>query len=352
MTRRWVAGAGVELAVDEGGTVGAPTVVLVHGYPDTSAVWTDVAARLGDRYHVVTYDVRGAGASGAPAGRRGYALDLLVGDLAAVVDAVAPDRPVHLVGHDWGSIQGWEAVTDDRLTDRIASYTSISGPCLDHVAHWIRARRTWRPKALAELLRQAMRSWYVAAFHLPGAPLMWRLGGAGAVHRALRRLGELPKDSQPAPTLGPDGARGVNLYRANVLPRLRNPGERRTDVPVQLIVPLGDRYVTPALLDDTGRWAPTLWRRDVPGRHWLPRSAPDRVAGWIADLIEHAEGGPEPPELARHRVLPADHTGEVRPGTADDLGKVVVVTSSTWRRPRRSRRRAATRPTRPRRPQC
>src|SRR5687767_11707346 len=104
MTVRWVTGAGVELAVDEGGTSGAPTLLLVHGYPDTSAVWADVAARLRDRYHVVTYDVRGAGASGAPEGRRGYTLDLLVADLAAVADAVSPHRPVHLVGHDWGSI--------------------------------------------------------------------------------------------------------------------------------------------------------------------------------------------------------------------------------------------------------
>ena len=328
MTRRWVNGAGVELAVHEGGTSGAPTVVLVHGYPDTSAVWDGVAARLGDRYHVVTYDVRGAGASGAPPGRTGYALDLLVGDLAAVVDAVAPDRPVHLVGHDWGSVQGWEAVTDERLAGRIASYTSLSGPGLDHVGHWIRARRSWRPRAFAQLVRQGARSWYVAALHLPGAPLVWRLGGAGIVHRALRGLGELPKGSEPAPTLAADGARGLNLYRANVIPRLLRPGERRTDVPVQLIVPLGDRYVTPALLDDTVRWAPTLWRRDVPGRHWLPRSVPDRLAGWIADLVEHAEGGPETPALARHRVLPADHTGEIRPGTADDLGKVVVVTGA------------------------
>jgi pimeloyl-ACP methyl ester carboxylesterase len=300
VSRRWVTGQGVELAVDEGGTDGAPTLLLVHGYPDTSAVWADVAARLRDRYHVVTYDVRGAGVSGAPAGRGGYALENLVADMVAVADAVAPDRPVHLVGHDWGSIQGWEAVTSPELQGRFASYTSISGPALDHVAHWVRARRA-RP---GQLLRQGMRSWYIGAFHLPGASVFWRVGGARLVHSALRRLGEIPADAEPNPTLATDGARGVNLYRANVRRRLQHPSERRTDVPVQLIVPQGDRYVTPALLDDTVRWAPTLWRRDVPGRHWLPRTAPDQVAGWIADLVEHVEGGPEPPALARHRVLP------------------------------------------------
>ena len=70
-TRRWVTSHDVDLAVDERGPSDAPTVVLVHGYPDTSAVWAPVAERLADRYHVVTYDVRGAGASGAPEGRGG-----------------------------------------------------------------------------------------------------------------------------------------------------------------------------------------------------------------------------------------------------------------------------------------
>jgi len=325
--RRWVNGAGgIELAVQEGGVADAPTVLLVHGYPDTSAVWDGVAGHLADRYHVVTYDVRGAGASGAPDDRRGYVLPLLVEDLAAVARKVSPSRPVHLVGHDWGSIQGWEAVTTERMAGRIRSYTSISGPGLDHVGRWFRARLTPRPRAVGPLLRQGLRSWYVGLFHLPGAALFWRLGGADAVSRGLVRLGELPEGTTPSPTLATDGARGVNLYRANIVRRLHRPADdRTTDVPVQLIVPSGDRYVTPALLDDTARWASRLWRRDVPGRHWLPRTAPDRVAGWIAELVDHAEGGPEPRTLARHRIHPDDRADR---GRAGDRGKVVVVTGA------------------------
>ena len=137
-----VRGAGLDLAVttrDEAGPK-APVVVLVHGYPDTSAVWAPVADLLATDYRVVTYDVRGAGASDAPADTAGYALDLLVADLVAVADAVSPDRPVHLAGHDWGSVQAWSAVTDPDTQRRFASYTSISGPSLDHMAAWLRAR--------------------------------------------------------------------------------------------------------------------------------------------------------------------------------------------------------------------
>src|SRR4029077_15135298 len=63
---RTVRSDGVELAVREAGDPSRPIVVLVHGYPDTSALWQPVFERLEPRYHVVTYDVRGAGASSTP----------------------------------------------------------------------------------------------------------------------------------------------------------------------------------------------------------------------------------------------------------------------------------------------
>jgi pimeloyl-ACP methyl ester carboxylesterase len=284
---------GVGLAVFEAGTTaGALTVVLVHGYPDDADVWAPVMARLAPRFHVVSYDTRGAGRSDAPRPTAAYRLERLVDDLAAVVDATSPDRPVHLVGHDWGSVQGWEAVTTDRLAGRVASFTSLSGPCLDHVGWWIRGRlSSLGPRAIRQLAGQAGHSWYIGAFHLPGAPLFWRLGGGRLVHRALVALGELPDDDQPSPTLGRQGAHGVRLYRANVVGRIGRPRARRTSVPVQLVVADGDRFLTPALVDDVERWAPDLRRRVVAGRHWLPRLAPGDVAGWIAELVAEVESG-------------------------------------------------------------
>jgi hypothetical protein len=66
---------------------------------------------------------------------------------------------------------------------------------------------------------------------------------------------------------------------------------RRTDLPVQLVVAAGDRFLTPTLIEDVERWAPDVRRRVVPGGHWLPRLAPGQVAGWIADLVDEVEGG-------------------------------------------------------------
>ncbi|HEY3142542.1 MAG TPA: SDR family oxidoreductase [Acidimicrobiales bacterium] len=326
-----VRSAGVELAVTDSGIPAghpdAPTLILVHGYPDNSETWLPVVGRLESRYRVVTYDVRGAGASTAPKGRSGYTLDLLVEDLAAVMDTVSPHRPVHLVGHDWGSIQLWEAVTAEHLTHRIASFTSISGPCLDHVAFWVRRRLRPRLRGLRQLFVQSLRSWYVAAFHLPGAVLFWQIGGAGLVTRALRMADEWPDATAVSPTLASDGAHGINLYRANVLVRGARPRERRTDLPVQLIVPVGDRFVTPALLDDTGLWCTNLWRRDVPGWHWLIRHEPDRVARWISELIDHVE--PPDPDPGSDQTATRSPLDRLRVGRElPDRGKVVVVTGA------------------------
>src|SRR5690242_7185706 len=110
---------GVALHVHESGPPDAPTLVCVHGYPDDHTLWDGVAIELAGRYHVASYDVRGAGESGKPRNREAYRLDQLVRDLAAVIDAVSPDRPVHLLAHDWGSVQAWHAVTGRRLHDRI-----------------------------------------------------------------------------------------------------------------------------------------------------------------------------------------------------------------------------------------
>lgn len=275
-----IAGDGVNLAVWSRGDESSPTVVLVHGYPDDHTVWDGVAERLATDHHVVAYDVRGTGESGGPAAASGYRLEHLVADLGAVIDRVSPQRPIHLVGHDWGSIQSWEAVCGGSLDGRIASFTSISGPCLDHVAQWMRSRRGASISAVSPLVRQGLRSWYIAAFQIPGlADLAWRTVAPGLFTRYLARVEDVANGGDaPASTLARNGRNGLELYRQNVRERMAAPRARTTDLPVQLIVPTGDRFVTPALLDDVCRYASQLTRHDVDGTHWIVANDPDRVA--------------------------------------------------------------------------
>jgi NAD(P)-dependent dehydrogenase (short-subunit alcohol dehydrogenase family)/pimeloyl-ACP methyl ester carboxylesterase len=248
------------LAVFERGDRDRPTVVLVHGYPDTHAVWDDVVEDLARDFHVVTYDVRGAGESDAPRGKEAYRLDLLARDLFAVIDEVSPDEPVHLVAHDWGSIQSWEAVTTPGA--RIASFTSISGPSLDHLGHWVRQRPTFAH------LRQLLHSWYVIAFHVPVlAPLVWKLGLA-------RRWGKAPSDA----------VNGIALYRANILRTLRKPRHRVAQMPVQVIQPMRDRYVSTDPLN-LEKWVPVLRRRTLAAGHWALLTHAPAVTRMVREFI-------------------------------------------------------------------
>jgi pimeloyl-ACP methyl ester carboxylesterase len=268
-------------------------VVLVHGFPDNSSVWDALARLLHDRHglRVVTYDVRGAGASTAPADREGYRTERLVDDLVAVLDALdrpAPAEPgherspVHLVGHDWGSVQLWDAVTasgsDPRLQGRIASFTSISGPSLDHVARFARSRD------LRTRLPQALRSWYVAAFQVPLLPELALRTLAGPLSTLVARAQGVSSSSSSA-SFSDDAAHGVELYRANVSRRMRAPESGRTDVPVLTIVPTRDPFLGPELFDDVGSYAPNGRRIDVRAGHWVVSRQPQLVADLVIDWI-------------------------------------------------------------------
>ncbi|PNV33791.1 short chain dehydrogenase [Streptomyces sp. DH-12] len=316
---RRVRTGGVELCVAELGDPERPTVVLVHGYPDSKEVWSRVAPRLAGRFHVVAYDVRGHGRSTAPRPLRGgFTLEKLTDDFLAVADAVSPDRPVHLVGHDWGSVQGWEFVTVPRARERIASFTSVSGPSLDHFGHWIN-RRVARPtpRRAVQLLGQGARSWYVYALHTPVLPeLAWRGPLGRSWPRLLERAERVPGDGYPTASLPSDAAHGAWLYRDNVRPRLRDPRpDAYAHVPVQLVTPLGDRFLSPRIHDGLERWAPRLTRRTLSSGHWAPRSRPDQLATWITDFVTSVEDG-RPEGRARGRY--ADRFG----------GRLVLVTGA------------------------
>jgi NAD(P)-dependent dehydrogenase (short-subunit alcohol dehydrogenase family)/pimeloyl-ACP methyl ester carboxylesterase len=297
---------GVQLHVVTWGDSRKVPVVLVHGYPDNHLVWKPVAERLAKQHFVIAYDVRGAGASDAPRGVRAYTLELLAQDLAAVVDAVIPGRTFHLVGHDWGSIQSWESVTTPRLQPRIASYTTISGPSLDHAAHWVRERTlNLSPVAKAKVMKQLLSSWYIGFFQLPVLPTASWQAGFGKLWPTYLEKREGVREAEPNPTQTADGVHGVQLYRANFRQKLIAPEERYAACPVQLIVPLRDNYASPQLYEDLHRWVPELYRRDIDASHWVPLSHPDRLAAWIHEFVEGVESGGLNGALQRARVAPA-----------------------------------------------
>lgn len=310
----------VTLAVRTWSEDKSPTVILVHGYPDANTVWEKVAEQLSQHMRVVAYDVRGAGQSSAPKGRSAYKLSELRDDLTAVMDAVSPNEPVHLVAHDWGSIQTWESVTEPGAEKRIASYTTLSGPCLDHVGQWMKARL--KEQKFADVLNQLAHSWYIGAFQLPIlAPTLWKAGLAKVWPQVLQRTENLQHDASP--TQLKDGTNGIELYRANMVPCLLKPRERYTKVPVQMIVARNDNYVRPAMLDGISQWTDRLWRRELDAGHWGPLlQHADLTAQWVREFIDHINGGKASAHLQRSLVT------DTATNSGIDAGKVVVITGA------------------------
>jgi pimeloyl-ACP methyl ester carboxylesterase len=271
----------VGLAVFEAGDATRPTLVLVHGWPDTHLVWTPVARLLQEDFHLVAYDTRGQGESDEPTDDAAYELPRLAEDFRAVVDAVSPDVPVHVLAHDWGSVEVWEAVTTPAHAARVASFTSISGPDLDHLAQWGRDHLNRSDLGgLARVLEQAAASTYTAFFVSPLAPPAFRLLATRGRWQQLLRLtdGVEPSTEHVGPTLEHDVVSGLRRYRANLYQRGRRPDPRPTSVPVLQLVPLRDVAIREAAVRSAEPWAERLERQDVPYGHWVVLSHPEVVA--------------------------------------------------------------------------
>ncbi len=103
-----------------------PAILMLHGFPETSAMWKpliDRAAGLG--YRVVAFDQRGYSPGARPTEVEDYILTEMVQDVVNVADAVGFEN-FHLVGHDWGAVVGW--LTTASHPERIRSWSALSIP--------------------------------------------------------------------------------------------------------------------------------------------------------------------------------------------------------------------------------
>ena len=286
--QRTVRSGGVDLHVrtaGAGGGGGSSTdaVLLLHGWPDSSRMWDhQVTALAGAGHRVLAPDLRGFGLSDRPAGKAAYTLDLLVADALAVMDDAGVERAA-VVGHDWGAVLAWALAA--AAPQRVSATVAVS------VGH---------PSAFtAGGLEQARRSWYVAAFVVPGiAERMlpargWAFLRAawGGAHPATH-----PGPARQVADLSRPGAitSSVNLYRANVpalLASRRRP-PRRVAGPVMGVWSTADAALTRAQMETSGRFVDGEWRFEVlaGAGHWVPVDAAEELSALLLDFLGPAAG--------------------------------------------------------------
>ena len=103
-TRRLVPLDGIDIHAAIGPRRAGPALLLLHGYPQTHAIWHKVAPRLAERFNVVASDLRGYGDSGKPAttaDHAPYSKRVMATDQVRLMGALGHDRFL-LVGHDRG----------------------------------------------------------------------------------------------------------------------------------------------------------------------------------------------------------------------------------------------------------
>ncbi len=258
---------GIELNVVVEGE--GPDVLLVHGCPDDHDVWRkQIPALVAAGYRVIAPDTRGCGDSELAPRVADYAIERLVEDLVALLDALGIEK-VRLVGHDWGAVQGWQLAM--RHPERVERFIALS------VGH---------PNAYSHAgLRQKLRGYYVLLFQLRGlvelltVSLDWRIFRSFAGYPE-----EFPRWKSRLSRRGRLTA-GFNYYRANV--RLLLAGSfPSVQVPVVGIWSSGDRFLVEKQMADskhhcTGGWA---YERLEGCNHWLQLDAPDQAN---ALLLKH-----------------------------------------------------------------
>ncbi|WP_407303523.1 alpha/beta fold hydrolase [Acinetobacter sp.] len=254
-------------------------LVFVHGFPDRAIFWEKVAQALKDDFYVVAFDMRGCAESTHIKGFQHYKFNYLLKDLFAVIDVVSPNQKVHLIGHDWGGIYGWNAIRDVEGVKRIASFTTMA-PSLEQVGVYLR-KRLFKPtpKNLWQLLNQLARNSLMTFFALPILPeIMWRSGLGAWLMKTLVTQGEGNIIYQKNQGLENDAIRYLGIYRANLLQHVLLAKQTSTEVPVHTLIAKQDPFLPPRLFEDTKNWASQHTESFVDASHWAPLSRPIEVA--------------------------------------------------------------------------
>ncbi len=255
---------------DEG--AGDP-VILLHGFPDTSAVWREqIPALVAAGYRVIAPDLRGRGQTDRPDGVAEYALSNSVADVAALMETLGLAR-AHIVGHDWGAAVAWLfAALQPQRVERLA-VLSVGHPAT-------RERPT---------LESLQKSWYRLLFQVPEIEdtlraddwylLRTLFGGVADAEGYIALL------SEPGALTA-----GLNWYRAN-LPATRlmaaPPKLPPIQAPTLAIFGVDDRYLTESAMLASEPFVRGTWRyeRIAGAGHWVQRDAPEQVNRLLLDFL-------------------------------------------------------------------
>ena len=272
---------GIRMHYVEAGT--GPTVVFLHGFPESWYSWRHQIAALAPHYHVVAPDLRGYNET-ENAGP--YDTDTLQQDVLALFDHLGQEQ-VHLVAHDWGAAIAW--LIGINHPERLKTLTICNVP---HPALFQGGLRS---------PRQLLRSWYIFFFQIPWLPE--HLVAADNYRRVARGI---IRDCKPGTFTRQDvktflaGWRrqglggGINWYRALMRSRQPLPDPvPLVPVPTLLVWGENDRALGKELTFGTEDYVRDLEIQYIPDTsHWVQQEEPARVNELLLRHLEKSGGSP------------------------------------------------------------
>ncbi|ORL41409.1 haloalkane dehalogenase [Prescottella equi] len=252
-------------------------ILLLHGFPESSASWRPVTPRLVRAgLLVIAPNQRGYSPDARPERVDEYRFDRLVGDVVGLLDAYDIES-AHLVGHDWGAAVAWQVAGGH--PERIRSLTAVSVP---------------HPAALGWALRedadQQRRSGYIGLLRQEGKAEAVLLEDDSRRLRAMFGDGNDPElVEEHVRLLSQPGAltAAMNWYRAMTrafgdLPPVR--------VPTTYVWSTADPALGPAAAKRCAEFVDAPYRFVVldGANHWIPEEHPDALADAILARVAQA----------------------------------------------------------------
>jgi haloacetate dehalogenase len=264
--------------------------LLLHGFPQTHAIWHRVARRLADRYRLVMPDLRGYGDSSKPEGgadHAQYSKRAMAQDMVELMRSLGHAR-FAVCGHDRGGRVAHRLALDHPAAVRALALVDIA-PTLDMYEAtdmaFARAYYHWFHLIQPEPLPERM---------IGGDPLgylHWKLGGWGAgglAHVEPQALADFERcfaDPAAIHATCEDyrASAGIDLVHDRAS---RAAGEK---IACELLLLWGERGVVHRLFDPMALWQAQCSRavrgEALPAGHFIPEEVPDQVADALAAFL-------------------------------------------------------------------
>ncbi len=273
-----------------GGRPGAPPVLLLHGFPQTHAMWQRVAQRLAPHHSLVIPDLRGYGRSAKPAGavdHGNYSKRAMAADVHALMLHLGHAH-YHVCGHDRGGRVAHRLALDQPdavqrvvvldIAPTLDMYEATNLAFASAYYHWF---FLIQPAPLPETL-------------IGGAPQAYLhtcLGRWGA--QALAHLEAEAMADYEAGFCNPQGVHGAcEDYRAAASIDLEHDRSSRAvgqRIRCPLLALRGDRGIVHRMFDSQALWQAQcelpVQCAALPCGHYLPEEQPEQTAAAVLDFL-------------------------------------------------------------------